>query len=171
MGKVDFGVCVRPAARGDEAEIAAIYNWYIEQSTATFELEPVTDDIMLARMTVPDGSGVWLVACINDELVGYAYAGKWKLRPAYSRSRETSVYVKQDRVGRGIGKALMQGLIDVLKNEPIHILIAGITLPNAPSVALHEKLGFKPVGHFEEVGYKFGSYADVGYWQLIMDSE
>lgn len=171
MAKVHASISVRPAAPGDAADIAAIYNWYIEHSMATFELEMVTEQTMLARMAISDSAGFWLIASFGNEVVGYAYSTKWKSRPAYNRSRETSVYVRHDRLGQGIGKVLMNGLIDLLRNEPIHLIIAGITLPNAPSIGLHEQLGFKPVGIFSEVGYKFGRYADVGYWHLLLDSK
>jgi L-amino acid N-acyltransferase YncA len=80
------------------------------------------------------------------------------------------VYIHQEFAGRGAGLKLMRILIDKIRSEPIHVLIAGIALPNDVSVALHEKLGFHHVGTFSEVGYKFKQYIDVGYWQLIMDN-
>ena len=108
----------------------------------------------------------WLVFEDEDEILGYAYATPWKPRSAYRYSYEISVYVKNDSHGKGIGTTLYSDLINRLKNIGAHVIIGGITLPNDPSIKLHEKMGFKKVAEFEEVGFKFGQWLNVGYWQL-----
>ncbi len=104
--------------------------------------------------------------------MGYAYATQWKARAAYDFAREVTVYLKPGFENLGYGTKLYRALISILQDSPIHSLIAGIAQPNAASVALHEKLGFKKVGEFEEVGLKFGRRVNIGYWQLLtMKSE
>jgi len=105
---------------------------------------------------------------IEGEIVAYAYVSPWNKRAGYRRSKETSVYVHKDHHGNGIGLQLMQALIDEIRNKPVHVLIAGIALPNEASIRLHEKLGYKKIGQFDQVGMKFEKLIDVGYWQLIL---
>lgn len=164
-------VHIRKVVSADRKAIAEIYNWYILNSAATFEVEAVSDSDMAKRITQADEDNPWLVAERNGEVVGYAYATPWKARAAYRQSKETSVYVHHEKFGGGVGETLMKSLMEELVHKPIHVLIAGITLPNVASIALHEKLGFQAVGEFKDVGYKFGKYINVGYWQHIMDQK
>jgi phosphinothricin acetyltransferase len=106
------------------------------------------------------------VAEIQNEVAGYAYASQWRSRSAYRYTAESTVYLDPVHTGKGIGNALYKDLIERLKAMGIHVVMGVITLPNPPSIALHEKLGFKKAAHFVEVGYKFGRWLDVGYWQL-----
>ena len=159
---------IRAANTTDAPALATIYNWYIENSCCTFEEEQLSDEEMLARIALADADKPWLVLEEDGVLLGYAYASIWKARAAYNRSREVTVYLHQEAAGNGRGRQLYQHLIDELRNKPIHSLIASIALPNASSVALHENLGFTKAGQFSEVGYKFGEFVDVGYWQLIL---
>ena len=99
-------------------------------------------------------------------MVGYAYACRWRERPAYDWSVEVSVYVDPARQGEGVGRALYAELFDRLGAQGYRIAVAGITLPNPASIALHEHLGFKPIGALREIGWKVGAWHDVGYWQL-----
>ena len=101
-------------------------------------------------------------------MVGYAYATKWKERSAYRFSAEVSVYLSNQVQGRGLGASLYETLFSKLKEGGINTVIGGITLPNPASVALHEKMGMKKVAHFENVGFKFNQWQDVGYWQLSL---
>ncbi len=160
---------IRDASVADASAIASIYNWYIENTTVTFELEPLSDSVMAERIKQAEPNNPWIVLEQEKSVIGFADVTPWKSRAAYRLAKETSVYVRHDSIGRGVGAKLMRTLIDKTLLEPIHVLIAGITLPNVASVALHEKLGFCYVGKFTEVGYKFDQHIDVGYWQLIMD--
>ncbi len=159
---------IRRVRRSDTAAITDIYNWYIANTVITFEVEPVTEQDMQRRIDRVDNENPWLVMVEGDKLLGYAYAVPWKARSAYRYSKETTVYLHRDCFGQGHGTQLMQSLIEEICKTPIHVLIAGIALPNEGSVALHEKLGFRKIGQFEEVGFKFNKPVDVGYWQLTL---
>ena len=159
---------IRAVKSSDTPAIAAIYNWYIAQSVCTFEEESLSDEEMGQRIAAASADKPWVVLEEDGVVLGYAYASVWKPRAAYNRSREVTVYLRRDVTGNGRGRQLYQHLIDELAKEPIHSLIASIALPNASSVALHESLGFTKAGQFSEVGFKFGKFVDVGYWQLIL---
>ncbi len=151
----------------DAAAICVIYNHYITQTTISFEEEPITPADMAQRIAdVASANLPWLVLMDGDTLVGYAYATKWRVRPAYRFSVETSVYLDRQRTGQGAGRMLYEALLTELRQRELHLAIAGIAQPNDASVRLHERLGFRKVAHFSEVGRKFGNWIDVGYWQL-----
>ena len=113
----------------------------------------------------------WLVALDADQCLGYAYATRWKERFAYRFSVESTVYLAPAASGRGLGSALYRALFDELKALGVHAVVGGITLPNPASVALHEKMGMRKVAHFAEIGFKFGEWVDVGYWQICFEEE
>ncbi|WP_312510783.1 arsinothricin resistance N-acetyltransferase ArsN1 family B [Massilia sp.] len=160
---------IRPASAADAARIAAIYNRYVAQTTISFEEQPVSEAEMAGRIRdVADAGLPWLVALHQGELAGYAYATKWRARPAYRFSVESTVYLDDSACGRGWGALLYRQLIGQLRAGGIRTVIAGIAQPNARSVGLHERLGFRKVAHFSDVGYKFGGWVDVGYWQLSL---
>jgi len=153
----------------DTGAIARIYNHYVLHTAISFEEEPVSLEMMAQRIAeVRSSSLPWLVAEQQEQVVGYAYAGKWKGRCAYRHSVETSVYLDPAFVARRIGTQLYLALLDRLLERSIHVAIGGIALPNEASVALHERAGFVKVAHFREVGYKFGQWIDVGYWQKVL---
>lgn len=164
----DVEPTIRAANRGDEHAVVELYNWYIANTVITFEEQPLDADAMAERMFNGDASCPWFVLEIEGVLLGYAYAGMWKSRAAYRSSRETSIYLHRDAAGKGYGSLLYRHLLNEMRKTTVHLLIAGIALPNSASVALHESLGFKPVGQFNEVGRKFGQWVDVGYWQLAL---
>jgi len=110
----------------------------------------------------------WLVLEEGGEIVGYAYANKYRDRSAYRFTAEISIYLRSGEEGKGFGSLLMERLIDKSQSCGIHTLVSGITLPNERSVALHEKFGFEKIAHFREVGFKFGQWIDVGYWEKIL---
>ena len=110
----------------------------------------------------------WFVCETDGRVSGYAYASPWKSRSAYRRSVESTVYVAPHSAGHGIGSMLYRALISDLRERDLHTVIGGIALPNAASVALHEKMGFRKVAEFAEVGWKFERYIAVGYWQLLL---
>ena len=156
---------IRKATIEDADEIIGIYNTYVTESTFTFELEKVTTAEMQKRITQILEYSEFVVYEDEGMIIGYAYASKWRTRPAYDHTFETTVYVKDSYHGKGIAKSLYETLLDLMKKRGVKQLIAGISLPNDRSVAFHEKAGFKKVGHFEKVGFKFGKWIDVGFWQ------
>jgi L-amino acid N-acyltransferase YncA len=159
---------IRPSDTTDAAAIAEIYNYYVRGTVVTFEETPVSVDEMARRI---DDIGVrfpWLVWEDGGAVVGYAYASAWKSRSAYRFSVESTIYLAASHQGGGIGAKLYGALLAELKPRGFHTAVGGIALPNPASVALHEKLGFKRIAQFAEVGRKFDRWVDVGYWQLIL---
>ena len=159
---------IRAANPKDSKEIVEIYNHYVETSIVTFETELVSGDEMGDRIRALAQTHPWVVYEQDGQIQGYAYASPWKNRNAYKHSVEVSVYVRPGSQGHGIGSMLMRELLDRIEEIDVHCLIAGVALPNAGSVALHEKFGFNNIGQFKEVGRKFNKWVDVGYWQLII---
>ncbi|MBK6507323.1 MAG: N-acetyltransferase [Ignavibacteria bacterium] len=157
---------IRKALVSDAQGICRIYNHYVENSTVTFETEVVSDELMKDRIERVSANYPWLVIEEDGEILGYAYATRWKERQAYNFTAECAVYVDKCNHAKGIGNGLYSELITECKNAGLHLLIAGIALPNEASLILHEKLGFAYVGKFPEVGKKFGNWIDVGYWTL-----
>ena len=157
---------MRPASAPDADAIARIYNHYIAETVITFEETAVPGSEMAQRIVDTDAEALpWLVACIDGAVAGYAYASKWKGRCAYRYAVEITVYLDGQHQGRGLGTVLYQALFDELRAAGLHTVIAGISLPNDASIALHEKMGLEKVAHFREVGFKFDRWIDVGYWQ------
>lgn len=158
---------IRNALPGDAAAIADIYNHYILHTAISFEEEPVSAADMAQRIADVQAGGLpWIVLEAEGRLAGYAYATKWRARRAYRFSVESTVYLDQELGGKGYGAALYTALLADLRTRDCHLVIGGIAQPNPASVALHEKFGFQKVAHFSEVGFKFGRWADVGYWEL-----
>ena len=162
-------VNVRSIMATDAEAVAAIYNHYVRQTIITFEENAVSSAEINTRIQeVQSDSLPWLCAEQAGQIIGFAYAGKWKGRCAYRFSAEVTVYVSPDRIGGEIGSHLYSQLLPALKAREIHAALGGIALPNEASVAFHEKFGFKKVAHFKEVGFKFNRWIDVGYWQCIL---
>ena len=162
-------VAIRAATPADAEVMARIYNHYVADTVVTFEESPIAAADMGVRLAETGGQRLpWLVAQTDAGVLAYAYANRWKGRCAYRHSVEVTVYVEHEAVGRGLGTRLYAALFTELARGDCHVAIGGITLPNAASVALHEKFGMRKVAHFSEVGYKFGRWLDVGYWQLVL---
>ena len=160
---------IRSATEGDSPAIAGIYNHYVLGTVVTFEEQPVSSREMSDRIHKVLGDSLpYLVAVEDDAVVGFAYAAKWHPRSAYRYSVETTIYLDSSCVGNKIGSKLYSVLLDHLAERGMHVAMGGIALPNDRSVALHEKLGFKKVAHYAEVGFKFDRWIDVGYWQRIL---
>lgn len=163
---------IRSAIPQDAEPIASIYNHYVRKTVITFEEEPVSPEVMLDRMVSVQRAGLpWLVAVENKHIVGYAYAGPWHARSAYRYTVECTVYLAAEHQSRGWGTRMYEALFAVLREQDVHVVIGGITLPNPASVALHEKFGMEQAAHYKEVGYKFNTWLDVGYWQVRLDAE
>lgn len=164
-----MGPLIRPALASDGEAFARVYNPYIAGTVVTFEEEPVTGAEMTRRLEAVLARGLpWLVAEEEGAVVGYAYGGVWRERSAYRLSTEAAIYLDESRTRKGLGSKLYAALLPQLKERGLHSVIGGIALPNAASVALHERFGFRKVAHFAEVGYKLGKWVDVGYWQLLL---
>ncbi len=160
---------VRSALPEDASQIADLYNHYVLTSTITFEEEPVSAAEMTSRVhDIQALSYPWLVATAGTDVLGFAYAGKWKTRAAYRHSSEITVYVRTGLARSGVGSALYGQLLPILKTVGVHAAIGGVALPNDASIRLHEKFGFRKCAHFSEVGFKFGRWIDVAYWELML---
>jgi L-amino acid N-acyltransferase YncA len=158
---------IRDVKISDAAAIARIYNPYILDTVITFEEIPVTTEEIESRINTNLNLGYpYIVAEQEGQVIGYAYAGQWRTRAAYKHTVETSIYLDQSLTGHGLGKILYKDLLQRLQKLDVHVVLGGITLPNPVSVGLHEKLGFTKIAHFSEVGYKFGRWLDVGFWQV-----
>lgn len=161
---------IREATNKDSRSIASIYNHYVSHSAATFEETEVNVSEMAKRVEKVQKEGLpWLVAEDNAEVIGYAYAAKWHQRSAFRHTVEVTIYLSPALVSNGIGTELYTALFAKLLKRRIHAAIGVITLPNAASIAIHERFGMTKVGHLHEVGYKFGNWLDVGYWELQLD--
>jgi phosphinothricin acetyltransferase len=157
---------IRPADLSDAAALADIYNYYVLNTTVTFEERAVSPEDMSERVSETFEAGLpWLIAEDGSKVVGFAYASRWKGRCAYRHSVEVTVYLSHSMVSKGIGSALYTVLFDILREKSVHVVLGGISLPNEGSIALHEKFGMTKAAHFEEVGHKFGDWVDVAYWQ------
>ena len=160
---------IRPAGEQDAAALCEIYNHYIANTFITFEEDLLSETEMSQRQKNVQAAGLpWLVAEDQGAVIGYAYGNTWKERSAYRHTVEVTVYLAQPSISLGAGSKLYSALFGALKKSSVHIAIGGIALPNETSIALHEKMGMKKVAHFNEVGYKFGKWIDVGYWQATL---
>ena len=161
-----MAVLIRLATEQDAAALAAIYRPYVEDSRISFE-EVAPDPAEMARRIVGDRPGFcpWLVAEDDGQLLGYAASSPFRTRPAYRWTVETGIYLAPEAMGRGIGRALLEPLIELLERQGYVAAIGAIALPNEASVALHEKLGFIHTGTYRGVGRKAGEWLDVGLWQ------
>jgi L-amino acid N-acyltransferase YncA len=159
---------IRTTTLEDAAQIAEIYNYYIETSHATFELEKIDSVEMKNRIDETFQKNYPFLACEeNGEIIGYAYGRQYRPRRAYMHSIEVSIYIKNGADGKGVGTMLYQKMLPEILQKNFHAIIAGISLPNEASVRLHEKFGFEKVAHFREVGFKFNRWIDVAYWELL----
>lgn len=158
---------IRLVHPGDAASLCSIYNHYVAHTTVTFALDPVPIEEMAEQIAEAGDQLPWLVWEEEGRVTGYALASAWKSRCAYRHSVETTIYLEPDAGGAGIGTRLYSTLLEAVRAAGHHSALGGIALPNDGSIALHEKLGFDKVGHLKEVGWKFDTWVDVGYWQLV----
>jgi phosphinothricin acetyltransferase len=163
---------IRPAVKDDIARITAIYDDAVRHGTASYELEPPTQSEMTARFeTLRAGGFPYLVAEQDSAVLGYAYAGPFRPRPAYRFIVEDSVYIAPEAKGRGVGLALMRALIEAVETLGFRQIVAviGDGGPDSASVRLHEKLGFVHSGRLEGSGYKHGRWLDTTFMQLALN--
>jgi L-amino acid N-acyltransferase YncA len=154
----------------DAAACAAIYAPYVEGGAVSFEEDSPDAAGLAKRIAVAAATYPWLVVEGDGEVVGFAYAGRHRMRPAYRWAVDVSVYVAAGRHGQGYGRALYGELLGRLRRQRFQVACAGITLPNEASVSLHESLGFVVVGVYRRIGWKAGAWRDVGWWQLELKS-
>lgn len=161
---------VRSATPDDAAACARIYEPYVRTSVISFETEPPTAEEMARRIKASLAEHAWLVleteGKTGQEVIGYAYATQHRTRAAYRYACDVSIYLDQERRGSGAGKALYSALFPLLKERGFHRALAGVALPNEPSLGLHRAFGFTEVGTYRRIGWKFDAWHDVAWLQL-----
>jgi phosphinothricin acetyltransferase len=158
---------IRLATPDDAAQVQAIYVPYCE-TPISFELQPPSVEEMRGRLLKVLAHYPWLLCEDAGEVLGYVYATQHRERAAYRWSVDTTVYVRQGRHRGGVGRALYTSLLAVLPLQGFVNAYAGVTLPNPASVGLHEAVGFRPVGVYEHVGFKCGTWHDVAWFQRLL---
>jgi len=158
---------VRPATAVDLPAIAGIYAYYVDHTPATFDVDPPTlEDWGVRWETAAAAARPWFVTEMDSGVVGFVVTSGFRPKAAYHATIETTIYLDRPAIGRGLGRPLYEAALREASERGFHLAVAGITLPNRGSVALHEGLGFTKVGVFEEVGHKLGDWRDVSWWQL-----
>ncbi len=150
----------------DAEQIAAIYGPFCSDTPVSFELTPPSTTDMAGRIEKVLEQYPWLVCEHQGQVVGYAYASRFRDRPAYGWSAESTVYIGEVYRGCGVGRALYQALLELLRLQGCRTVIAGITVPNEGSFALHRSFGFEDAGVYKHIGYKMGKWWDVAWLQL-----
>lgn len=166
----ETGFMIRDVRDEDANQILEIYSPIVEESAISFEVTPPSLTEMQQRIRKADSHFPWLVMEHNDQLCGYVYAKSFRDREAYRYTVETTVYVHPGFQQRGIGCQLLEELLKRLQSAGFRTALAGIALPNPASVSLHEKVGFKPIGVFPAIGWKFETWHDVGFWTFDLAS-
>ena len=159
---------IRDATPSDAQAICAIYNHYVENQEPGFEAEPLSVEAMAARIASISALYPWLISVEGGKVLGYAFACAWQESPAYRYTVACQVYLTPAARGQNLGTVLYRELLPRLREAGFHLAVATISLPNAASVRLHEKMGFRKVAHFLEVGCKGKEWVDVGCWQLAL---
>ena len=158
-------VALRPALPGDAGAIASLYAPHVLAGVASFEEQAPDAAAMATRMEGSGGLYPWIVAAEGSDVVGYAYATRFRDRDAWRWTVETSVYLAEGAQRRGVGRLLYEALVVTLRRQGFTQAIGAIALPNPGSIALHEAVGFRRAGVLRAAGYKHGQWIDVGYWQ------
>jgi L-amino acid N-acyltransferase len=152
--------------------ILDIFNDAIVHSTALYDYRPRAPESMVGWFQAKRAGSFPVIGAEDGDgtLIGFASYGTFRAWPGYKYSVEHSVYVHEDRRGHGIGAALMQRLIAAAREQERHVMVGGIDMINAASIALHERLGFEHAGTIRQAGFKFGRWLDLGFWQLLLDT-
>jgi phosphinothricin acetyltransferase len=160
---------LRQATDADQRAILEIYNDAVLHSTATFDLEPRTWEGQQRWYQEHRSPYAVFVATVGDRVAGWGSLSQFRPRPGYRHTAEDSIYVHQDFRGRGIGAALLERLVEAAYRGRFHTVMALIDGDNAVSVRLHERFGFRQVGTFREVGFKFDRWLDVVHMQRMVE--
>lgn len=163
-----MALSLKLATDADAAAIAAIYAPHVLHSATSFELVPPDAEEMAGRVRALVATHPWLVAIIDEVVVGYCYASPHRARPGYRWCTEVSVYVSPDQHRGRIGRALYTALFEVLARQHYVNAYAGITLPNEASVAFHEAMGFEEIGTYRNIGFKLGRWHDVVWYSRLL---
>lgn len=155
---------IAPVEETDAGQLLAIYTPYVAGTAVTFECEAPTPDEFAGRIRDVRQFHPYLKCMDGKTIIGYGYAHRWMERKAYQWTAELSVYVRGDRVGGGIGRALYHALIELSRRQHLHTLIGCLGLPNDASEKLHRHFGFTRFGYLEKAGYKFGRWWDVAWY-------
>jgi phosphinothricin acetyltransferase len=163
-------VRVRHGEPSDAAALNDLYNHYILNTPITFEVEPWNLEQRLNWLAAFKQTGPYrlFIAEQDGALLGFACSHRYHERAAYATTIETSIYCRPEASGKGIGTLLYTSLFEALKGEPLHMAIAGATLPNDASVAIHQRFGFQLIGVTHEVGHKLGQYWDVAWFEKTL---
>lgn len=161
---------IRLVTDADAEAITAIYNRYVTKSVATFETVPLSVDEMRQRINEISARFSYYVYEIDGILAGYCYVHPWKERAAYEKTLETTIYLRDDYLRRGIGRKLMEKLIAECSRQGYFAMIACITGSNIGSIEFHRRLGFRQVSFFEKVGFKLNQILDVADYELLLPS-
>lgn len=157
---------VRPSTPADLPAINAIYNFYVETSPATFDLEPMTEDWRRDWFGARVASGLpVLVAAVEGELAGWCCLSQWSPKQAYQSTVEESIYIADDHRGQGVGRALLTAILEAARSLEKQVVMAGVVGCQQASLALHRKCGFVEAGRYEHMGYKLGAWHDVHWFQ------
>jgi L-amino acid N-acyltransferase len=159
---------LRLAALEDAEAIREIYNVEVTQSTVTFDLVPRSLEEQQNWLQARSGAHAVIVAVEDGEVVGFGSLSPWRDRPAYATTVEDSVYVRRDRQGRGVGRAVLEELVRVATLHGFHAMIGRIVGGHEASIALHRAAGFEQVGVEREVGRKFNRWLDVVLMQRLL---
>jgi phosphinothricin acetyltransferase len=157
---------IRPVHINDAQALLDIYNYYVLNTTVTFDIEPLSLESFTHKINTIISEYPFIVFEENNEILGFAYGSRFRPRAAYNYTAESTVYVKHTAHGKQIGSKLYAELIRLLKKTELHSVLGVLTVPNDASINLHEKFGFEQVAHLKEVGLKFGEWQHVGIWQL-----
>ncbi|SHI58657.1 GNAT family N-acetyltransferase [Algibacter luteus] len=157
---------IRSVHIDDASALLDIYNYYVLNTTVNFDIDPLSLETFTDKINHIVFEYPYIVYEENNEILGFAYGSRFRPRPAYNYTAESTVYVKHTAHGKQIGSKLYAELIRLLKETDLHTVLGVLTVPNEASINLHEKFGFEQVAHLKEVGLKFGEWQNIGIWQL-----
>lgn len=160
---------VRPATEADLPAVATIYAQAVASSTASFDSVGPDVETWRARFASDHPLDLALVAAHGEEVLGFAYSSSYRPKPAYDRTRETTIYLASSARGQGVGRELYTALLERLRAGGCHSAIGVLSVPNVASERLHASLGFEEVGRIREAGHKFDRWIDIALWQRLLE--